>query len=400
MARGKGESSIYQRKSDGMWCVSIELPRGRDGKRRRKVIARKRKPDVMKELRKQRELLSTHGDLATSSQTVSQWCTYWVEEVAAQHLTPNTVNGYRTAINQWIIPTLGKVRLDRLTPHHVRELHTVIMTTPKLKADRTKDEDTLPPDTPMLTSTYARLVHNTLSVCLKQAVQDGKINVNPCDKVTKPVKGTTQIQALDTDESVKLLRYLSTHPDGALWATYLLTGARRGEILGLTIDRVGDRLDLSWQMQHHTSLSTVPADWEYVPVPDQDKMFLCRPKSKAGWRTPPLVDPLKTILERHIGDRETGFVFTRENGAPWDPLDATTEWRNVLADAGITKPVPLHGLRHTAVDLLYEVGVPEHVTSEIVGHSTRAVTRGYRTRGDMQRQTDALTALGKLLALD
>lgn len=400
MTRGKGESSIYRRAADNMWCASIELPRGRDGKRRRKVIVRKRKPDVMAELRKHRETLQTHGDLATQSMSVEKWCAYWVEEVAAKHLTPNTVNGYRTAINQWIIPTIGRIKLDRLTPQHIRELHTTVMTTPKLKKHREMDEDKLPDGAEMLTSTYARLIHNTLSVCLKQAVQDGKISVNPCDKTSKPVKGTAQIAALDTDESIGLLKYLSTHPNGALWATYLLTGARRGEILGLTIDRVGEHLDLSWQLQHHTSLKVVPADWEYSKVDGQDKLYLCRPKSKTSWRMPPLVEPLKTILERHIGDRTEGFLFTRENGAPWDPLDATTEWTRVLADAGVTKPVPLHGLRHTAVDMLYELGVPEHVISEIVGHSARAVTRGYRTRGDMKRQTDALTALGKLLAVE
>lgn len=397
MARGKGESSIYQRKSDGMWCAAIELPAGRDGKRRRKVIARKRKPAVMAELKKQRELLATHGDLATSTMTLKQWCTYWVEEIAAAHLTPNTVAGYRTAVYQWIIPTLGHVRLDRLTTFNVRELHTAVMTTPKLKKWRSVPEEEWPEDIVMLSSTYALLVHNTLSAALKQSMQDGKININVCDKVTRPVKSNKQMQALEPDEAITLLRYLSTHKDGALWATYLLTGARRGEILGLEIDRVGENLDLSWQLQRHTTLSTVPANWEHEKV--ADKLYLCRPKSKAGWRRPPLVEPLKTILERHIGDRTEGFVFTRD-GDPWNPLDATEEWRRVLTDAGITSPVPLHGLRHTAVDLLYELGVPEHVISEIVGHSTRAVTRGYRTRGDTKRQTDALTALGKLLSVE
>lgn len=395
--RGKGESSVYKRAADGMWVAAIELPRGRDNKRRRKVIVRKSKKDVLAELKKQRDLLGTHGDLATSTTTLGQWARYWLEEIAARTVTPNTVNGYRTAVNQWIVPLIGQLKLDRVTPKHVRDLSLSIMVTPKLKAVRDLPEEEWPEDTEFLSSTYARLIHTALAVCLKAAVNDGKITHNPCDKVTKPPKGTKAMLSLEADDAIKVLRYLSTHKDGALWATYLFTGARRGEILGLTIDRVGDFLDLSWQLQHHTTLTTIPADWEHLKVAEQ--LYLCRPKSKSGWRRPPLVEPLKSIIERHIGTRKDGFVFLTEDGSPWNPLEATKEWRRVLDAAGIDEPVPLHGLRHTAVDLLYELEVPEHVISEIVGHSSRSVTRSYRTRGDIKRQTAALEALGKLLAI-
>jgi len=49
--RPKGEGGVYQR-ADGMWCVSLELPEGLDGKRRRKVICRKSKDSAVAELEK------------------------------------------------------------------------------------------------------------------------------------------------------------------------------------------------------------------------------------------------------------------------------------------------------------------------------------------------------------
>ena len=51
MARGKGEGSVYKR-GDGLWCASIELPPGLDGKRRRKVVCRSSRHEVLDALKK------------------------------------------------------------------------------------------------------------------------------------------------------------------------------------------------------------------------------------------------------------------------------------------------------------------------------------------------------------
>lgn len=396
MARGKGESSVFQRESTGLWHATIELPRGLNNKRRRKTITSKSKAEVMRKLKKLQKELAVHGDLATSSQTVEQWVTYWLNEIAARNLAPNTVSGYRTVVTNFIVPYLGSRKLDQITADHVRGLHAAVQATPKQAALRDQPESTWPDDVEFLSSTYALLVHNTLSAALKTAVQEGKLSANPCDVVSRPKKAVTRERALSVDEAIHLLKFLATHPDGALWATFLLTGARRGEVLGLTIDRVSDVLDLSWQLMFltKTASKTLPADWEHEKL--DRGLYLARPKSKSGWRTPPLVDPLKSILERHIGKRTTGFVFLRD-GRAWEPSAASAEWKTVLAAASLPTDVKLHGLRHTAVDLMYAVGAPEHVVSELVGHSSRTVTRAYRTRGDSERQAQVLRDLGELL---
>ena len=114
---------------------------------------------------------------------------------------------------------------------------------------------------------------------------------------------------------------------------------------------------------------------------------MTRPKSSAGWRIIPLVDPLKSIIHRHIEIMQPnahGLLFTID-GAPIDPDRDTKNWKTVLAETGIERDVVLHGLRHTAIDLMYMAGVPEDIIMEIVGQSTRAVTRGYKSRGKVNR---------------
>lgn len=398
--RRKGEGGVYQR-ADGLWCTSIELPESADGKRRRKVICRKDRAKVITEMRALQKELEKHGNLATNSVTVEKWMTHWMDDIAPQSIRPKTLAGYRTVVNGYIIPILGKRRLEKLNAQDVRQLHTVMQSTPKDPALRGKED--LPEGTVMLSSTYALLAHNALSTALKVAHREGTVPANVCDLVDRPRARKAGQKALDVDEAIQLLQHLATHLDGneqqkkqnaAMWATYLLTGARRGEILGLEADRVTDQLDLSWQLQRITDISKVPADWEYRKL--GGTLYLTRPKSQAGWRVIPLVEPLKTILSLHVGTQKGGLVFTRD-GRPWDPDRATKDWNAILVEAGLPADVVLHGARHTTVDLLYEAGVPEPVIQEIVGHSSRTTTRGYRSKGNTKQLTAAMDKMSRLL---
>jgi integrase len=388
--RPKGEGGVYQR-ADGMWCASLELP-STDGKRRRKVIARRDKGAVVAELRNAKKELEKHGNIATNSITVGKWMDHWINDIAPQKIRPKTLAGYRTVVDGYIVPLLGKKRLDKLTAEDVRTLHKVMQNTPKDPALR--GQKNLPADTVMLSSTYTLLAHNSLSTALKVAHREGKIPVNVCELVDRPRARKSLQKALTAEQAIRLLQHLATRQDGPLWACYLLTGARRGEILGLEADRVTDQLDLSWQLQRITDISKAPSDWEYREL--GGTLYLTRPKSSAGWRVIPLVEPLKSILKLQMGDQSEGLVFTRD-GKPWDPDRATKEWNKLLVEAGLPTDVVLHGARHTVVDLMYEAGVHEAITQEIVGHSAIAMTRKYRSKGNAPQLTAAMSSLSRLL---
>lgn len=392
MTRGKGEGSLYKR-ADGMWCTSIELPPGLDGKRRRKVVCRKSKADVVTELRKFQTELAKSGDLATNSITLAKWAAHWLNKIAPKDIKPRTLAGYRTVIDGYVVPLLGNKNLNKLSAQDVRRLHDVMAATPKDPKLRGAGE--VPADTVMLSSTYALLAHNALSVMLGAAFREGKMSANPCDMVSRPRKRVTKEAALTLPQSVELLAHVLSRKDGAIWATFLLTGARRGEIIGLEVDRVTDVLDLSWQLQRITNIKDVPDDFEYRQV--KSTLYLTRPKSSSGWRVIPLVEPLKSILALHMQDtHEDGLVF-HEDGRPWDPDRVTKAWKKLMQETGLPTDVVLHGARHTTVDLLYAAGVPEDIITAIVGHSTRSMTRSYRTRTDSDRLSAGMESLSQLL---
>lgn len=379
MARSKGEGTVYQR-DDGLWVGRIELP-SHDGTRRRRQVTAAKKSDLLKKIAVKRKELQEVGDLPTASMSVGKWLDYWMTNVAVKTRRPKTISSYKSNL-AWVRRGIGTVRLDKVSGEHIRRVHRVM-------------------DKAGKSSTYQRNTHSVMSAVFGDAEREGRIPRNPVDLIDAPLRAIPQLEVLTPDEARSLIATFEDTPDAYLWATFMLTGARRGEILGLEWDRVGEALDLSWQLQRIGQDAELPADYERRPI--QGGLWWTRPKSRAGWRELPLVDPLAGILARWkeiAPDNPWGLVFTRQTAAgpvPLDPDWASREWPKVLAAAGIEKNVRLHDLRHGAVDLLYESGVPEDLIQEIVGHSTRAMSRAYKSRGNRTRTTDAMKQMSTLL---
>lgn len=392
MTRGKGEGSIYKRASDGLWCVRIELPPGPGGKRRQKVVCRKVKAEAQAEMDKLKADLRKLGNLPTSSLTLEKWLRRWIDDIAPGEIRPKSYASYKSTVDGWLIPLLGRHKIDTLSADHVREMFKAIQSTPK--SQKLRGEKDIPEGTVMVGPDTAIKAHAVLSSALKTAMREGKATRNVCEMVDPPRKAKVEQGALNVEQAIELMAHLAGREDGALWATYLLTGARRGEILGLEADRVTDTLDLSWQLLRITDMSKAPADYEHRHL--TGTLYLTRPKSSSGWRIIPLVEPLRSILALHMQGRGDGLVFTR-NGNPWDPDAATDAWANLLIEAGLPSNVVLHGARHTAVELLDAAGVDWDTIKDIVGHSTKKMSQAYRSKPDLKRLGGALEQMSKML---
>lgn len=399
MANRKGMGALYK-DSRGYWTGAVTLP-SRDGKRRRKVIRGKDRAAVLNRLEDLKRELRDNGDIDTRDITVKQWFTYWLDNIVANEVRPKTAERYRNISEHWVIPTIGARKLRQLTASGVRSV-----------TDAMVREGGSP--------TTALTAHRIMSVALEWAVREGRITRNPAKLMAAPRKAVSKLEALDLQQALDLYAHVRVAggPGFALWATTLLTGARRGEVLGLEQDRVTDGvLDISWQLQRLTwrhgcanlcgrkrgadcpdRRLELPTDYEHRQV--AGGLFLTRPKSRSGWRTPPLVEPLAGVLRAHLDTYSpgpNGFVFTND-GKPIDPSDHSRAWRKLLAETGIAKNVRLHDVRHTTVDLLTIAGVPDDVIMQIVGHASRLQTNDYRRRNDVARMRVGMTALGDLFS--
>jgi integrase len=395
--RGKGEGTIFQDKR-GLWTAQIELPPV-DGERRRATVRRKRKEDLLAEMRKMQNELDRVGDLPTSTVTVEQWLRIWFDTIHVEKIRPKTAATYQTLIRFHILPAIGSVKLDKLTAAHVRRMHAAVT-----------DKG--------LSSTTASQCHRILVKALNDAVRDGRVGRNVATLTDAPRKAATAVQALSAGEGIKVLQQAATDDLAALWAAVLLTGARQGELLGLELNRVSNVLDLSWQLQRFSwshgcdgkcpkirgtdcPARTIkfPADFEHRHI--TGGLWWSRPKSRAGWRVIPLVEPLESIIRKQVEivtsrPNPHGLLFTMPDGSPIDPRAMNHRWHALLDHAGVTD-VRLHDGRHTAVDLLYAARIDEDLIMQIVGHSVRSVTRGYKSRGDDPRLWEAMRSFSKML---
>lgn len=126
-------------------------------------------------------------------------------------------------IDQYIIPHLGAVKLETLTPLQVQELYNRL---------QTPDKEGVRP----LSAKTIRNVHGVFHKALEQAVQAGYIRANPASASKPPKAAKPEIRPLDTDQISAFLKAIQGHPHEYLYQITIFTGLRQGEVLGLTWD--------------------------------------------------------------------------------------------------------------------------------------------------------------------
>lgn len=358
--RVKGEGSIYQRESDGRWVGVVDLG-WVGGKRVRKTVTGHTLKEVrpkFKELKDQIE----RGVLSDEA-TVEQWLEHWLTEIAPTRTRPRTLQGYRSYVDTWLIPAVGKKKLTALKPDHIRAMHKTMEQAGKSDATR-------------------RQAHMILRRALVVAERDGRIASNPAAKVDPPPVGKGSHDSLTPTECAMVLREATDLAVRARLMVALLMALRQGEALGLQWEDV----DLDHGVAHvHQAITRVLGQGARLgPV-----------KSDASDRYVPIIPPVVEVLREYrtaVGG--VGFVFGGDR-----PVDSRRDWqvwKDALKAAGV-KDVPLHGARASAASLLDELGVSDRVIADILGHAQVSTSQKHYIRAHDERLREALTLAGRRL---
>jgi integrase len=410
--RQRGTGSVHQR-PNGSWCGQVDLGVV-NGRRQRKTVYGKTEREVQRKVRDLYRQLDEHGDLPTSDATVEKWLTHWLTTIAARRLKPNTYRSYKTAVEQHIVPAIGKRRLSKLSIEHVEAMHAYIT------------------DTKELSSTTALNAHRILSIALNDAVKRNRVHRNIARLTPPPRPDESKRSALTRAEAVKVLTAARPVDPrlGSRWLMAFLTGCRQGERLGLRwshVDLDTGTADLSWALQRvpwrhgctdkggaacgEATARRCPARALAIPKGMAHEqlhrnLVLMRPKTTASIRVMPLLEPLRLALEQRLAQVEAerpgyaadhDLVWCREDGLPLDPKADWQAWCDLLVAAGVRK-VTGHEARHTAATLLMEAGVDRRVITETMGHSSALTTEGYK-HVSLDLQRGALGHLARELEL-
>jgi integrase len=194
----------------------------------------------------------------------------------------------------------------------------------------------------MLTDATVRKYLNAVSNLYRRAVSEGYVKRNPVsDMFEKPTEEWREASYLEPEESALLLESARTYQapvlDGAfpwmhpLLATFLLTGGRKSEVLGLEVDDVSLRLG---------KIYFRPNRWR-------------RLKTEGSTRSVPLWPQLEKILRGYLVEREQqgglgSLLFPGRGTSERMVADVRKALDRIAARVGFEAgSVRLHQLRHT-----------------------------------------------------
>lgn len=350
------------------------------GKRDRTVISAKSKADLAVKVRalKEKESLG----VTPHAQTVGDWLDYWIAHVAPTKgkngTRGTTLRGYRSKIELYLKPALGKIRLQDLTAEHVEKLHRWMRT---LDKSRVKGSHGTGP----LSETTIRQAHMILRSALDDALARRKVTYNPASVVKAPQADTNPHEHLELDEAKLVLRCAETERELCRLVVALALGLRQGEALGLR-----------WIDYRRNE------DGRYLEVEEavqriDGKITRTDVKSRASHRRVPVPERMVPIFDAWRALADDPYIFPGPNGGPCDSKLDWKAWRAALSRAGVPT-VPLHGARGSAASLLADMDVPDWEIAEILGQSQVAVTRKHYIKGTDARHHRSIGGLiGELL---
>jgi len=189
---------------------------------------------------------------------------------------------------------------------------------------------------------------------------EGWTTTNPADRVRRPsVPTDSPTLGLDRDEARALLGAADRPQDLALLALLTLNGLRVSEAVGADVGDLGDE-------RGHRVLTVT--------------------RKRGRVEQVPLAAVTVEALDAHLDGRTTGPLFTDHRGDRMDRHDAARVVARVARAAGIGKRITPHSLRHTAVTLALDAGVPLRDVQDLAGHADPRTTRRYdRARRSLDR---------------
>jgi integrase len=272
--------------------------------------------------------------------TIAELAERFLTEYVQLHDRPRTITEYRRLFERHVIPRLGAIKVPDVTPEDVAALHGALRTTPYV----------------------ANRVLAVLSKMFNLAAHTWRLRPdNPVIGLRRYAEERRQ-RFLAPAEIGRLAEALAAHSypvsAGAI-RLLLLTGARRGEVLGMRWDQLE------------------AGCWVKPSALTKQRKVHRVPLSAGAW----------AVLEQMQRYRKPGETFVFPGAVPGKPLaEIKKSWRSICTAAGIAG-VRLHDLRHTYASILASSGLGLPIIGGLLGHTQAQTTLRYA-----HLATDALQA--------
>ena len=356
-------------KRGGSWSYVIRVQDPATGVTKPKWVGGFESEADAKAARDEARVRARRGEFVNrSTVTVAAYLAEWLEAHAST-VKPKTLAGYRHDIDHYIVPRIGRMRLQALRPAVISKLYR------ELAEHGGRDGG------PLSAWTVSH-IHRTLRKALEDAVHvEQLLAVNPAEQSKRPRQRGAEPTRVWTAEQMDA--FLSTARSHRLFAFYHLaayTGARRGELLYLRWQAVNlDAAEITFGgstavVRGQRIEGTTKGGRSRVISIDSDTVAVLREhrRSQAAER----------LAARSSWTDASGLVFTTRWGEPLYPDTVTALMTKLIRQhskslPATAQPIPharLHDLRHLHATTLLLAGVPVHVVAARLGHADPAVT--------------------------
>ena len=303
------------------------------------------------------------------------WLHDWLDNYIKPSSKTKTCARYTEIVERHIIPHLGDVELDELTPLVIQRYVTHLSTNGNLKTGKEL--------APNSVNAIITVVQNSL----KMAYTLGYLKEYVGDKVKRPKAQEKKVECFTAAEQKQIEAYVmggKTKLFGILFCLY--TGLRIGELLALEWSDIDfGKAELHVNKTCHDGK-------------DKNGVFariVDTPKTSSSIRTIPLPRQIVPLL-REV-KKKSHSIYVISNGEK--PIAIRSYQRSfdlVLKNLNIPHK-GFHSLRHTFATRALECGMDVKTLSEILGHKNPTVTLNRYVHSLMEHKKEMMNKLGKLL---
>lgn len=302
--------------------------------------------------------------------TFSDFTDIWLNEYAKPNLAPRTIERYKSLLNTHIIAEIGNMKLTQIKPFDLTKLYN------KLAKKYTNRKDSNGNYIPLSNNSILK-VHKLISVMFNTAVSWGMLPYNICNNVKHPKEKKVEMSFYSVEEVEKLLSYLNNEPIKyqAIISIAVMTGLRRGEILGLhwsDINFENGKVEIKRSLQYLVGHGVS----EKVPKTETSKRNITIPNY--------CLNILKKLRSYNLtkrlllGNKYTinDNVFVTDTGNIMHP-DTITSWFQDFLEKNKLRKIRFHDLRHTSATILLSEGINIKSVSKQLGHNNISITNRY-----------------------
>ena len=301
------------------------------------------------------------GITSDNRQKFADYCDYVIQLKVERGLKHSTATRYKELTSR-IYPSIGHLKLRDIRADHLNTLYSDLG-----KEGVSKRGGRLSPKTIL---EHHRLIHTVL----EQAVKESLIPFNPADRVTLPKVEKKEVNYFQPEQVADIREALEAEPLKWKMLTHMLliTGARRGEILGLKwskVDFENNRIYIDNNVLYtvergvYEDTPKTKQSMRYISLPEETMHLL---KQYKDWQ-------IREMFKLGAYYNRRDFVFAQDNGNPMHP-DSVTDWLNKFSKRHNLPHINPHAFRHTMASMLYFNNVDSVSISKRLGHAQVSTT--------------------------